>query len=318
MSKSRTDSLVSGAVKAMKSTNHGSEKTRYNHLKEATRFVSELREQGYGVKQWDNLTNKHVAAVVDAWKDRGLSTATIKEYMSGVRAVADYFGNDRISDKNADFGIENRTYITNEDKSLPQDIYERVVDELKSSSDINDNRIAAQLMLERELGLRKEEAFKFHPDRAVLKNGTVFVQDGTKGGRERIIMEVSDRAKAAIEYAKDVSTSNGNTMSKEYSEKQWENKYYETIRDHGISKSEAGASSHGLRHAYAQTRYEQITGFKPPCRFDTKDYFRNEAGRIAGAEWTKLDSDARQVLKTELGHGPDRTDVISQYIGSSF
>ena len=48
MSKTRTDSLVTGAIKAMKSSNHGSEKTRYNHLHEATRFVSELREQGFG------------------------------------------------------------------------------------------------------------------------------------------------------------------------------------------------------------------------------------------------------------------------------
>ena len=88
MSKTRTDSLITGAIKAMKSTNHGSEKTRYNHLQEATRFVSELREQGYGVKQWDNLSNKHIAAVVSAWQERELSTATIKEYMSGVRAVA--------------------------------------------------------------------------------------------------------------------------------------------------------------------------------------------------------------------------------------
>ena len=95
-----------------------------------------------------------------------------------------------------------------------------------------------------------------------------------------------------------------------------ETKYYRIIRAFGISKEITGASGHGLRHAYAQSRYEQITGFKPPCKFDSKEGFRKNALRIAGNDWEKLNQDARQIIKGEMGHGPDRDDIVSQYLGS--
>ena len=38
--------------------------------------------------------------------------------------------------------------------------------------------------------------------------------------------------------------------------------------------------------------------------------------RIAGEGWRKLNQDARQIIKAELGHGPDRDDVVSQYLGA--
>jgi hypothetical protein len=31
---------------------------------------------------------------------------------------------------------------------------------------------------------------------------------------------------------------------------------------------------------------------------------------IAGEGWKKLNQDARQIIKAELGHGPDRDDVV--------
>ncbi len=71
----------------------GSSKTRVAHLKEVNQFVKELRNQGLGVKKWDNVTNKHVGAVVKSWQDRGLAAKTIKEYLSGVRATAVAYGN---------------------------------------------------------------------------------------------------------------------------------------------------------------------------------------------------------------------------------
>ena len=84
----------------------------------------------------------------------------------------------------------------------------------------------------------------------------------------------------------------------------------------GISKKECRASSHGCRHAYAQDLYEEITGFKAPCKFDSKEKFRKNAIKIAGDRWRKLNQDARQIIKAELGHGPNRHDVVSQYLGA--
>lgn len=64
-------------------------------------------------------------------------------------------------------------------------------------------------------------------------------------------------------------------------------------------------------------RYAQITGFQPSVKFDAGEDFRENAERLAGDGWKKLDSDAREVLKAELGHGRDRMAMISQYIGRS-
>jgi hypothetical protein len=226
----RTDSLITGAIKAIKSARRGSAKTQHNHIQEAKRFTETLRELGYGVRQWKNISNKHVGAVVNSWKAKGLATATMKEYLAGVRVVAAFFKNDRIAKENSAFGIGKRVYVSNRDKSVPQAVYERVV------------------------------------------------------------------AKT---------------------EREWEQRFYRTLHRHGLTKSACGASSHGLRHAYAQERYAQITGFEPSVKFDSQEAFRENAERIAGEEWKKLDSDAREVLKAELGHGRDRMDVISQYIGRS-
>ena len=119
----------------------------------------------------------------------------------------------------------------------------------------------------------------------------------------------------AIQYAKEISGTN-NLIPEDHSEKRWIQKYYRIIRGKGISHKACGASSHGNRHAYAQERYEAITGFKAPCKFETKEAFRQNAERIAGNNWRKLNQDARQIIKAELGHGPDRDDVVSQYLGS--
>ncbi len=303
------------AIRGIKKTKSGSTKTRHNHIKEARRFVITIRKIGYGVKRWKNVTNLHVQKAVDKWKEDGLKPATIKEYLSGVRTICKIYDNDKIKQDNTQFGIPNRVLVDNRDKSLPQEVFQNAVAELKQSNNSDDNRVAAQLQLQRYLGLRVEESCKFNAHQAVMTNGRVFIQHGTKGGRERIINKLTEKGKEAIEYARKIS-GNSNLIPKDHSEKQWIQKYYRITRAKGISKQECGASSHGCRHAYAQDRYEEITGFKAPCKFDSKRAFRNNAETIAGEKWKRLNQDARQIIKAELGHGPDRDDVVSQYLGA--
>jgi site-specific recombinase XerC len=313
--KNHTDTLVMQAVRIVQKARLGSYKTRHNHLREANRFVQTIRDLGYGVNRWKNVSNKHVQKAVNRWKEEGLKVATIKEYLSGVRTVCRLYGNDRILSDNADFGIGQRIMVDNRDKSVPQEIYDKVVEKLKSSQNTDDHRVVAQLQLERSLGLRTEESCKFVPDRSLLADNRVLVQKGAKGGRERIILQVSKKGLEAIQYAKEVA-GNGNLIPAAMTEKQWVQKYYRIIRQNGISRNACGASSHGLRHAYAQERYREITGFEAPCKFESKAEFRQAAENIVGKGWRKLNQDARQILKAELGHGPDRDDVVSQYLGS--
>ena len=315
------DRLMTGVFRAVHGSG-GSHKTQYNHIQEATRFVEQLRDLGYGVQKWDNLTMRHVAEVVDSWKERGLAPATIKEYMSGVRTCASFFGNERIANSNnAQFGIENRTYISNTDKSTPAELYQQAVDRLRSSMDIRDHAVAAQLQLQRELGLRVEESTKFSPARDVLADGRAYISAGTKGGRERMLpAEVvqSPGAQAAIKYADQVRAELGNkrnTIPATMSERQYRSYYSRAVRDAGLTRSNGG-TSHGNRHAWAQNRYRSLTGFSARVEFKTREEFVAAAQSTAGPEWAKIDQDARLQIKSELGHGPDRDDVVSQYLGS--
>jgi integrase len=296
----------------------GSTKTRVNHLREVKKFVEELRKQGYGVKHWKNITNKHVGVVVDAWKDRGLANATMKEYLSGVRAVAERWGNDRISPKNSDFGIGKRTQVTNKDLSMSPEKYEFAVSDMKNGND-ELNRIAAEMMLMRELGLRHEEARKFNPNRDVLSDGRIHVGVGTKAGRERWLQPdaITDKGREAIEYARSVIGDGRGLIKPGLTEKQWKDKTYRIVSNkYGITKKESNNSFHGLRHAYAQERYERYTGFSCRCRFENREKFVENASSVAGDNWERLDHDARELLKSEMGHGPDRNDVIENYLGS--
>ena len=194
-------------------------------------------------------------------------------------------------------------YVSNKDKSFPEAVYRHVVAQLKASAHINDNRIAAQLQLQREPGAGVEEGGWLQVPAGTCSDAGrkgVHSARNKRGGRERITPHVSAEAKEEIVYAKSV-VSGGNTIPNDMTERQWEGYFYKTLRFHGLSQDSCGASSHGLRRAYAQARYEQITGFEPRCKFDSPESFRASAAeRTAGDDWSQADQD----------------DVMAQYLGS--
>jgi len=63
---------------------------------------------------------------------------------------------------------------------------------------------------------------------------------------------------------------------------------------------------HGLRHAYAQQRYEELTGWKSPAA-------GGPSGSALSATERSLDRQARLVVSQELGH--ERLAVVKIYLG---
>ena len=63
---------------------------------------------------------------------------------------------------------------------------------------------------------------------------------------------------------------------------------------------------HGLRHGFAQLRYEEITGWKSPAA-------GGPARRTLTAARRRVGTAARRTIAHELGH--DRISVVAQYIG---
>ena len=69
----------------------------------------------------------------------------------------------------------------------------------------------------------------------------------------------------------------------------------------------AGLSNmHGLRHAYAQNRYEELTGWQAPAADGPT------AGTLS-AEQREMDHQARLTISRELGH--EREQITAAYLG---
>lgn len=304
-------SLRHGIAQYSNNCRGGAEKTRFNHVQEASKFCERLHGAGYHPQKWSNVTNKHIAAVVDKMKEEGKATSTIKETLSGVRAVAAYFNNDKISDSNKDFGIENRVYVTNDDKSGSDSYLASVVSSLEER---DNDRLCAQLCLCRELGLRIEEAIKFDAKTDVLNNGeNAYISRGTKGGRERMLTLTTGQ-KEAIDRVAQYCTGTG-SIPADKSEKQYSSFIYREAREAGLTK-ENGGSFHSFRHAFAHEYYQNYTGFECRAKFETQEEFEKNAKKTR-SDYKEVDREARHLLKSILGHGPDRGDVVSQYVGSS-
>lgn len=63
---------------------------------------------------------------------------------------------------------------------------------------------------------------------------------------------------------------------------------------------------HGLRHQYAQSRYEALTGWKAPAA-------GGPSTKMLTPEQRLQDSHARQTISYELGH--ERLQVTAVYLG---
>ena len=78
------------------------------------------------------------------------------------------------------------------------------------------------------------------------------------------------------------------------------NRYQRQLRNAGLTKL------HGVRHAYAQQRYLELTGWKAPVAGGPTSK-QLKPGQLA------LDHKARAIVSNELGHA--RVEIAAVYLG---
>lgn len=121
----------------------------------------------------------------------------------------------------------------------------------------------------------------------------------TKGGKERAVPIRTAEQRELLESAKSLA----GTGSLIPGHKQ----YIQQLRIYERHTANAGLSKmHGLRHAYAETRYQVLTGWEPPAR----------GGPIAiqlTSEQKAIDQQARLTISRELGH--EREQITSVCLG---
>jgi integrase len=122
----------------------------------------------------------------------------------------------------------------------------------------------------------------------------------TKGGRERTVPITTPEQRAALDEAHWLAGS-GSLIPANKTYIQQRNIYDGQCKAAGLS------NMHGLRHHYAQARYEALTGWASPKaggpRANQLDPARRQSDRLA-----------RQQISRELGH--ERITVTAVYVGS--
>jgi hypothetical protein len=121
----------------------------------------------------------------------------------------------------------------------------------------------------------------------------------TKGGLERAIPITTAEQRAVLDEAHKLAGSGSLIPAHK--------RYIEQLRMYEGQCKAAGLSRmHGLRHRYAQQRYETLTGWKAPAAGGPPKRVLDESQR-------EKDGAAREIVSRELGH--ERTTITNVYLG---
>jgi integrase len=263
----------------------------------------ELRALGYKLNDVRGFRETHLKALVSQWEHNGQSPATIQNKISVFRTFSEWIGKAgmvRASEQYvADLANARRSSIAQEDKSWSAkgvDIPAKL-----EAVKVVDARVGLQLELQATFGLRAKEAMVLKPHLAD-KGTYLAVSHGTKGGRDRVVPIDTPAKRELIDQAKTLAASKlASTSDPAKTLAQVRNHYYQVLRQCGITRAE-GITSHGLRHEYANAKYQALTGQASPVR-----------GGAAGAVSRGDDKFARQGIAEDLGHS--RESITTHYLG---
>ena len=252
-------------------------------------MANQLGDMGFMRLKAKNLKEKHALALIERWRGEGLSAGTLKNRMGVLRWVYEKVNKSwMLAARNADYGIENRQYLTGVNKA-------REVS-LESLERIGSEHVRLSVEMQRRFGMRREEAMKVQV--AWADRGTYLKLKGswTKGGRERTIpirteaqRELLDRVRALV--------GNGSLIPASSTYIEHLKLYENQTRAAGLEKL------HGLRHAYAQERYRELTGWDAPAAGGPS------RGKLS-KDQRQVDYDARMTISRELGHSRENVTII--------
>jgi integrase len=270
----------------------GSHATRADRERILDLVAKQLQEMGYRHLRVGSLKPKHVDALLARWQSEGIATGTLKNRMSALRWWAEKVGKQNvIARSNAVYGIAERVFVSNVSKAWTLDT-ERL-------ARIDDPYTAMSLRLQAGFGLRREESIKIIP--AWADGGTVLrLKDTwTKGGKYREVPIRTMAQRALLEQAKRLAGA-GSLIPIEL-------RYRDQLQRFKSQCAKAGIHGvHGLRHQYAQARYEQLTGWRCPAQGGPTNRQLTPAQKA-------IDQQARQTISIELGH--HRLQITAVYLG---
>ncbi|OZI66640.1 integrase domain-containing protein [Bordetella genomosp. 11] len=269
----------------------GSYNTPADRMRSLSLAARQLREAGLRQMKASSLKSKQAQALLERWQREGLSPGTIKNRLSHLRWWAERIGKAGIlSADNTQLGVPERRYMTNISKAQ----------ELGAGLEqITDAHVRMSLQLHAAFGLRREEAIKFQPSYADRGDHIALKGSWTKGGRERTVPTTTTEQRDALHAAHRLAGT-GSLIPADKTYIQQRHVYDGQCKAAGLSHM------HGLRHQYAQSRYEALTGWPAPAAGGPPVRTLSDTQRTQ-------DSAARQIISRELGH--ERLQVTAVYLG---
>ncbi len=264
------------------------------------RSVKDLHELGFKVAHVQGLKPKHIYALVEHWKIQNKTPATIKNYMSKLRKLSVLLDKlQLVKPSNDDYQITRRSYAPKRNKAIFHADFSKCTDPMIRMS------LEAQALF----GLRREESMKFIISEAWQGDYLKIKPSWTKGGiGRRIPITNENQRQWLMKVAQQVP--------KGYSFIPKDRTYKQNLTHIQIQTQKMGLKKyHGLRHAYAQQRYHELTKKLDPNQIGLNCRFENRASSFKPltSSQRNIDHQAREILSRELGHS--RIAITKIYIG---
>jgi len=270
----------------------GSFGTQADRLRILQLVADQLYEAGFRHLRAAGLKPKHVEALAQRWLAESLNAGTIKNRMAQLRWWAEKVDRRNVVARdNATYGIADRTLVGAVSRSR----------ELTAAdlAKVTDPYTAFSLRLQAAFGLRRAESIKFQPGWADRGDHLALKPTWCKGGRAREIPIRTEAQRALLDEAK-AFAAGGSLIPRE-------SRFIDQLRRFEHQCRQASIHRvHGHRHAYAQTRYRELTGWAAPAAGGPRSKDLTPAQKA-------IDHEARLVISGELGH--ERESVTAVYLG---
>lgn len=275
-----------------KNNRDGSYATQSNRHDILQKLADDLHKLGYRGMRATSLKQKHVNAIVQYYQSERLSIGTLKNRLAVIRWWAHKTNRSQVVAKNnAHYHIGSRQLVAKESKA--QTLQQATLDK------ITNPYIKMSLELQAAFGLRREEAIKFSPLYADQQDHIQLKATWCKGGKARSVPIRNDQQRDVLNRVR-LLAGRGSLIPPQL-------KYVQQMRIYEKQTAKVGLSNlHGLRHAYAQSRYNELAGWPSPlCGGPTK--------KQMSPEQKEKDRTARLALSKELGH--EREQITTAYLG---
>lgn len=284
--------LQNSIYNVLRSNRDGSFATQADRKSILFNFAKDLVGLGYGLRDIRGIKQKHIIAIIKHWQEKQVAVSTIKNRTAALRSLCIKINKHNIIPSNKELQIGSRKYTPQFNRAIINpDFY-----------GITHPYIRISLELQRLFGLRREECLKIKPHLADKNDRLELLPSWCKGGRGRMIPIRTEEQRYWLNCAKEVAGKFENSLippDKNYIQHRW---VYEK------QTSRAGLYNlHGLRHAYAQQYYKELTGWEAPINGGPK------FSQLT-PEQKEIDHRARMLLSEMMGHS--RKSVIKAYCGT--